>query len=285
VESDAHEPLQQFSPEAQSLFWAQVAEPAPHWFAVPPPPQLSPEGQVPQESWPPHPSGSEPQVALESRQVVGTQVDPLLLELLDVLVVHWFASQVWPAAQAPQVSCPPQPSEMAPQVARVAAQVVGTHVDPLELLELLELVDGFAQAPPRQASGEVQSASERHDAPHTLVDAHDSPDGQAELEEQTTGAMSEPIGTLLDVEHAAAAISATKAPSGRPDRNSEAGRAFIGAPGGRAAAGAARLEGKRARRRVVSSPWWPAISRGVKKSSRVRKGLVCPGRFTLRSRP
>ena len=41
--------------------------------------------------------------------------------------------QVWPASQVPQVSMPPQPSAMPPQVAPCAAQVVGVQVVPLVL--------------------------------------------------------------------------------------------------------------------------------------------------------
>src|ERR1700677_3721753 len=49
----------------------------PHWLAIPPPPQVAGEVQVPQLSVPPQPSPVVPQLTPRAPQVVGTQSELL----------------------------------------------------------------------------------------------------------------------------------------------------------------------------------------------------------------
>jgi hypothetical protein len=91
--------------------------------------------QLPQSSEPPQPSDTMPQ-STPAVQVVGVQhwlwkqTWPLVQAETQVLV----ASQVWHALplQVPQWSVPPQSSEMLPQVAPWAVQVVGVQQVPLK---------------------------------------------------------------------------------------------------------------------------------------------------------
>ncbi len=162
-------PEQQFSPAAQSLL-AVHAVLAPHWFACPPPPQVSDPGQVPQSSMPPQPSGSDPQVAPATAQVVGAHVVPLLLDAVPELL------------------------EVVPEL----------------LLELLLELGACAHAPPAQVSAAGQSVLELHVSPQTFVDAQESPEGQSEFCAHEMGCWSVPMGTLPfeQAANAAAAITA-----------------------------------------------------------------------------
>ena len=69
----------------------------PHWYATPPPPQVVPDGQGPQVTVLPQPSGSVPHWALSCWQVLPVQVEP----------PHWLATppppQVCPLLQVPQL--------------------------------------------------------------------------------------------------------------------------------------------------------------------------------------
>src|SRR5262249_20372900 len=93
-------------------------------FAVPPPPQVWGDAQLPHVSVPPQPSAMLPQFLPCAAHDVGVHVPP----------PQTFAvpppPQVWGEAQLPQVSVPPQPSAMLPQFLPCAAQDVG--VQPLE---------------------------------------------------------------------------------------------------------------------------------------------------------
>jgi hypothetical protein len=142
LRSDAQFPAQQFSPVAQSLFVAHVPEP-PHWFGVPPPPQVKGAVHVPQSRLPPQPSESDPHPAPALAHVVGTQPLELVLELLD------------PDPELELLDAEPE----------------------LELLVALPLT----HAPPSHVSPPEQSALDAHTAPHTLLVAHASPLGQSEL--------------------------------------------------------------------------------------------------------
>jgi hypothetical protein len=186
VRSEAHEPLQQASFVAQSLSDAHAVATL-QTFAVAPPPHVSPAAQVPQESCPPHPSGTAPQSAPAATQVVGTQVDPLLLdeleaplellELLELLVLTGVAHA------PPRHSCGAVQSASeahdAPQTPVVA------HDSPAGQAAVVEQLTGAA-FDPIGTSLDVEQA------------AADKP-----------------------------AKTATRAPKGRPNRTSEAGESVI----------------------------------------------------------
>src|SRR5262249_2391633 len=84
----------------------------PHTLAVPLPPQVSPEGQLPQSSWPPQPSLILPQSLPCAAHVVGVQ---------QLLPRH-----VDPGMQSPQCAVPPQPSFTSPHWAFSSSHVIGT---------------------------------------------------------------------------------------------------------------------------------------------------------------
>lgn len=72
----------------------------PHWFAVPPPPQVSSWPHEPQFNASPHPSDMIPHAAFNCAHVFGQHA----------VVPHWFAPappQVSPDGQAPQLTIPP----------------------------------------------------------------------------------------------------------------------------------------------------------------------------------
>jgi hypothetical protein len=72
--------LPQFLPRRvqKAAFVSAVQVDPPHTFAVPPPPQVWGEVQVPQLSVPPHPSLMDPQFLLCAAQLVGVQVPPVV---------------------------------------------------------------------------------------------------------------------------------------------------------------------------------------------------------------
>src|SRR5207253_1765755 len=75
--------------------------------------------QVPQESMPPHPSGTIPQFLPRPTQVAGVQPHTLAAPP---------PPQVCGAVQAPQFNMPPHPSPIEPQFLPAATQVVGVQI-------------------------------------------------------------------------------------------------------------------------------------------------------------
>jgi hypothetical protein len=114
--------LPQLAPSA-----AHVVLVHPHWYGVPPPPQVW--GAVhapPQLRVPPQPSGGLPQLAPSAAHVVLTHAP----------MPHWFGlpfpvpdppPQTSGAWHVPQSSMLPHPSDSVPHVAPRAAQVVGVQ--------------------------------------------------------------------------------------------------------------------------------------------------------------
>jgi hypothetical protein len=127
------------------------------------PPQVSVPEQEPQLSWPPHPSGTVPQL-----QPLGPQ--PLVLAAqatAAVWGVHWHVPaeppaplQDCPEAQVPQLTVPPQPLEALPQllVPHAAVWLSGVHPQTPAPVDTLQ-VFGAVQVPqlivPPQPSGAV----------------------------------------------------------------------------------------------------------------------------------
>src|SRR5690606_18991018 len=124
----------------------QPPAPGSHWFGTPAPPQLSPAMvQTPQLRVPPQPSPTWPHSAFCCSQVRGVQVP----------APHTFGVPAPPQAsgssQVPHWMMLPQPSEMAPQLAPSAPQVVRTQPAP----------HWFGPAPPHTPlSGHVPQLSE-----------------------------------------------------------------------------------------------------------------------------
>jgi hypothetical protein len=254
----AHAPEQQSCPLAQSLLDVHAAL-APHWFACPPPPQVSEPAHVPQSRVPPQPSGSDPQLAPAIAQVVGAQVDPPQTPLehvwpdgqavpqapqssaLVARLAHAPAQQLSPEAQsllevhaalAPHWFAFPPPPHVspAPHVPQSIVPPQPSGNDPQLAPATAQVVGAHvacAQAPPAQVSPEGQSLLELHVSPQTLVEAQESPAGQSELCEHAMGCWSVPMGTLPFVQ-APNAERAITTPSGNTVFQSTAGRAFMG---------------------------------------------------------
>src|SRR5438067_9612800 len=94
--------------------------PPPQTFAVPPPPQVCGAVHVPQESVPPQPFDTDPQLAPAAAQVVGVHPPPQTFAVPP-------PPQVCGVMHVPQESVPPQPFEIEPQFFPWAAQVVGVQ--------------------------------------------------------------------------------------------------------------------------------------------------------------
>ena len=93
-----------------SPIWPQLApapaqvmgvQALPQWLAVPPPPQICGDVQVPQVMEPPQPSGTEPQLSPAGHVVAGVHV----------LELHEPALQLRPDVQVPHDTTPPHPSD------------------------------------------------------------------------------------------------------------------------------------------------------------------------------
>jgi hypothetical protein len=94
----------------------------PHWFAFPPPAQVSGAVQLfGHWSTLPQPSSIWPHWAPWPAHVIGTHVP---LPHLSVPP----APQVWPVPHLPQSMVPPQPSGMVPHCAPIVAQVIASHL-------------------------------------------------------------------------------------------------------------------------------------------------------------
>jgi hypothetical protein len=145
----------------------------PHWLAVPPPPQVCGEVQLPQFSVPPQPSPIIPQlsgkgqaVSLVQPQTLGVpgfpppqvwpagQVGPQLsigqpasggvyipqLSPAGQDAGHWLTHIVWSALHAelvghgPQLTVPPQPSGIVPQMSPAGHAAIGVHPHTFGLL-------------------------------------------------------------------------------------------------------------------------------------------------------
>jgi hypothetical protein len=114
-------------PAFAHVFGTHMPGGLPHWFAIPAPPHVSGEVQVPHIRVPPQPSACSPQFAPRSPHVLGTQAlgDPQVLAVPP-------PPHVSGAVQVPHIRVPPQPSPAGPQVAAVPpgpalAHVIGTH--------------------------------------------------------------------------------------------------------------------------------------------------------------
>ncbi len=102
-----------------------------HWFAMPPAPQVSPEGHVPQSAvTPPQPSATTPHIAPASEHVRFVHT-PLPLPASPELP-HWkwtpLPPQVSPVGQLPQSIVPVQPSPIRPHIACSDAQVLSPQL-------------------------------------------------------------------------------------------------------------------------------------------------------------
>jgi hypothetical protein len=105
--------------------WGSVQE-HPHWWGVPPPPQVSPATQVPQ-STSPQPVSTFPQVACTWAQVLGVQPHCAGVPAPPHVVGE---------AQSPQERTPPHPSETLPHEAPTWEQVFGVHTPVPHVLAL-----------------------------------------------------------------------------------------------------------------------------------------------------
>jgi hypothetical protein len=125
----SHKPRKQSRVEMQSADVAHGTSP-PQTFGVPSPPQVAGAVQLPQVTVPPQPSGTEPQLSPAGHAVVGVQPQTFAVPP---------PPQVLGDPQDPQSSMSGQvPSEIMPQLAPCAAQVVGVQHVPNELVSLTQ---------------------------------------------------------------------------------------------------------------------------------------------------
>jgi len=100
--------------------FAQLMATHPHWFAVPPPPQVDGGAHSPQSIASEQPSEIHPHEAPSCVQTLGVHDS----------VPHWLSPpppHVCPAGHDPHVTFPPHPSGADPHTASSCAQVLGTQ--------------------------------------------------------------------------------------------------------------------------------------------------------------